>query len=89
MRYQKAATRQLDELGRIVIPQNIRETLEWGTGTKLEISIHSSAVKSIIIKEVAPCCSLCRKKSENLTQVQKGHMCPECLVKIKWLEYPP
>ena len=87
MRYQKA--RQLDEIGRIVIPADIREELEWGAGTNLEVSIKDNkdnAAKTIIIKEVHPCCSLCRKKSGNLEKIEKGYMCPECLIKIRWAE---
>ena len=88
---QKAAPRQMDELGRILIPADIREVLEWGVGTKLEISVRNSkdsTVKAITIKEVAPCCSLCRKKSGNLEKIEKGYMCPDCLIKIRWAERP-
>jgi len=83
----KTAPRQLDEIGRIVIPANIREELEWDVGTTLEVSIKDNkdnASKSIIMKEVTPCCSLCRKSYENLERIEKGYMCPDCLEKIMW-----
>ena len=84
MRNQKAVTRQMDELGRMVIPANIREAFEWGVGTRLEIAISDSAAKSIIIKEVFPCCSLCRKNSGYVVKIEKGYMCPGCLEKINY-----
>ena len=78
----KTTPRQLDEIGRIVIPADIRETLGWGVGTTLEVEINDSAAKSVILKEIAPHCSLCRKKSANLEKIEKGYMCPDCLMKV-------
>jgi len=86
MRNQKTVTRQMDELGRIVIPADIREAFEWGIGTRLEVAISDSTAKSIIIKEVFPCCSLCRKKSDCLMRIEKGYMCQGCLEKINYYE---
>ena len=76
-------TRQMDELGRIVIPADIREALGWGTGTKLEVVINDITVKSITIREVSPCCSLCRAECENLVQVEKGYVCERCIEQVK------
>jgi len=83
MEKQKAATRQLGGLGRFVIPEDIRETLGWGTGTRLEVEISDITVKSITIREVSACCSLCRAESEDLKSVEKGYVCPKCLAKIE------
>jgi len=80
---EQKATRQMDELGRIVIPADIRESLGWGTGTKLEIVISDITVKSIVIREVSPCCSLCRAESENLVQIEKGYVCEQCAEQVK------
>ncbi|MCL2579855.1 MAG: AbrB/MazE/SpoVT family DNA-binding domain-containing protein [Oscillospiraceae bacterium] len=82
MKEQKA-TRQLDELGRLVIPADIRESLGWGTGTKLGVEINDITVKSIIVREVSPCCSLCRAESEDLVAVEKGYICKQCVGKVK------
>ena len=78
----KPTPRQLDEIGRIVIPADIREILDWEVGTTLEVEINDSTAKSIILKEVAPRCSLCRKRSDNLEKIEQGYMCPDCLEKI-------
>ena len=85
MENQKAATRSMDDLGRVVIPGDIREALGWGNGTKLEVTISDVTVKTVVIREreTLPCCSLCREESENLVRVEKGYVCPECAAKIK------
>jgi len=31
-------TRTIDELGRIIIPQDLRQELEWGTGDKIKLT---------------------------------------------------
>jgi len=82
MEVQKVA-RQLDELGRIVIPADIRETLGWETGTKLVIEINDIAVKSIVVRESVPGCSLCRSQSENLIKIEKGYICGQCAEKVR------
>ena len=82
MEKQRTATRSMDGLGRVIIPADIREALGWGEGTKLEITINDITVKSIIIRESSPHCSLCRAKSENLLEIEKGYVCPECAAQI-------
>ena len=82
MEVQKAI-RQMDDLGRIIIPKDIRESLGWGTGTKLEVVINDIAVKSIIVREVSPCCSLCRAESDNLEKIEKGYVCAQCSARLK------
>ena len=83
MTEQKAVARSMDDLGRVVIPGDIREALGWGTGTKLEVTISDITVKTVVIREISPCCSLCREESENLVKVEKGYICTECATKIK------
>jgi len=83
MEEQKAATRSIDEIGRIIIPKDICQTLGWGTGTKLEIAINDMTVKSIVAREVSSCCSLCRVQSEDLMKIEKGYICPECAAQVK------
>ena len=72
----------MDDLGRVVIPTDIREKLGWGTGTKLEVAISNVTIKTITIREVSPCCSLCRSEAENLTQVESGYICEQCTAKL-------
>jgi len=75
---EQGVTRSLDELGRIVIPGDIREAFGWGAGTKLEVLISDISVKSITIREAFPRCSLCRQEAENLVKIEQGYVCPQC-----------
>jgi len=79
----KSATRRLDELGRIIIPRDIRDALVWGSGTRLEVVISDISAKTVTLREVAPCCTLCRSESENLAKIQRGYVCRKCAAKIK------
>ena len=83
MENQRGSTRTLDELGRVVIPGDIRETMGWGMGTRLEVEISDVNIKTITIREVSPCCSLCRTACEDLVEVEKGFVCPQCAGKIR------
>ena len=78
MAEQRAITRSIDELGRFVIPIDIRNVFGWGLGTKLEITISDAYAKVISVREISPCCSLCRKESENLVNIERGYVCPKC-----------
>ena len=75
--------RSLDRLGRLIIPQSIRNAMEWGEGTKLEIFIGDYTEKNLIIRGFTPTCTLCRAQSENLQEVEKGYICPQCAKKIQ------
>lgn len=46
--------RRVDDLGRINIPKNIREEMEYGTGTPVEFFIDKS---SLIIRKVETDCT--------------------------------
>ena len=72
----------MDELGRIVIPGDIRKALGWETSTKLEV-ISDSYLKSVTIWEAFPRCTLCRKETENLVKVAQGYICPQCVAKVR------
>ena len=84
MENQRAATRPMDDLGRVVIPSDIREVLGWANGTKLEVAVGDVAAKTVLLREheVLPCCSLCRQESENLRKVNKGYLCHVCAVQV-------
>ena len=75
--------RPLDDLGRIVIPGNMREVLGWKPGTRLEVLVRDAENKSITIREAFPRCSLCWKESEQLRQVENGLVCWECETLLK------
>ena len=80
---QNAGLRLMDDLGRIVIPRNICDEFGWNAGTKLRATISDTHVKTVLIREPLPLCSLCRKESDSLMRVEKGYVCPLCTAKIK------
>lgn len=72
--------RQVDELGRIVIPIELRRTMEIGEKDPLEIFVDGDCV---VLRKYAPGCSLCGKVENNLIDAPGGKtVCHDCAVKI-------
>lgn len=71
--------RKLDDLGRIVLPVELRHTLGLEEKDPLEIFVEDD---SIILKKYQPSCIFCNNAKEVTTF--KGHnVCPECLREMK------
>lgn len=71
--------RRIDELGRIVLPIEIRKTLSLSSKDTVEIFVNED---TIILKKYEPSCIFCGS-SEN-TKLFKGRMvCDKCLADIK------
>ena len=75
----KMGTRRIDELGRIVLPMEIRKNLEIREGDLLEFFTDSS--KNIIIKKYADTCIFCNSQ-EDLIELKNKVVCKECAQKI-------
>jgi len=73
----------MDDLGRIVIPADMREALGWDTGKKLEIVMNDDPMEPIVLREALTRCSLCREEFRDLLPVEKGYVCPQCSAKVK------
>lgn len=71
--------RKMDELGRIVIPKEIRRTLEIEEGTPLEIFVNDH--DQIILKVYQPGCQLCGQAGEELVRHQRSGkvVCKPCI----------
>lgn len=78
-RLDKMGTRRIDELGRIVLPMEIRKNLEIREGDLLEFFTDSS--KNIIIKKYADTCIFCNSQ-ENLIELGNKAICKECARKV-------
>lgn len=74
-----AITRQLDALGRVVIPIEMRRNLNIGTRDFVEIY---SEEDRIIIKKAGENCIFCGG-SENLLIFRERYICSECLAQLK------
>jgi len=78
---QKGITRDVDSLGRIVIPKSIRKALNINVKDKLEIHTEGD---SIIINKYTPFCIFCGN-DENIKDFNDKKICSNCLEKIKAL----
>ena len=66
--------RKVDELGRIVIPIELRRTLDIGIKDSLEIYVEDD---QIILKKYMPACSFCNNASD-IQQFKGKNICSEC-----------
>lgn len=71
--------RMVDELGRIVIPKEIRERYNLNEGDAIEIWLDGN---KIILRKYHTECIYCRSKN-NIEKVLEKPVCKSCLTKIK------
>ena len=73
--------RQLDALGRVVLPIELRRTLDINTRDMLEILVEGN---SVILHKYEPNCLLCGSGS-GLTPYKDKQICKRCLSELKSL----
>lgn len=73
--------RKIDELGRIVLPKELRGTLKINCKDPMEIYVEDD---SIIIKKYEPACIFCGSASDVVTFLDK-RVCRECIAKMEEL----
>ena len=71
--------RKVDELGRIVLPIELRRTLDIAEKDALEIYVEGSA---IILKKYRPSCIFC-DSSKDIRVFKGKNICPKCLRELK------
>lgn len=67
--------RKVDELGRIVLPIELRRTLDIAERDSLEIYVDEDA---IILRKYQPACVFC-DNAKNIVNFKGKNVCPECL----------
>ncbi|MBQ7714253.1 MAG: AbrB/MazE/SpoVT family DNA-binding domain-containing protein [Clostridia bacterium] len=67
--------RKIDELGRIVLPIEMRNRLEIGPGIGVEIFFEDS---SIILRKYLPSCIFCNE-TEGLIEYKGRKVCKRCI----------
>ena len=67
--------RKVDELGRIVLPIELRRTLDIAEKDSLEIYVDEDA---IILRKYQPACIFCDNAKDILSYKGKN-VCPECV----------
>lgn len=73
--------RKVDELGRIVLPIELRRTLEITERDALEIYVDGS---SIVLRKYQPSCVFCGS-AKHVTSYKNKNICPNCLKQLKTL----
>ena len=71
--------RRIDELGRIVLPVELRRTLDIGERETMEIFVDGS---SIVLKKYSPACIFCDSGRD--VSIFKGkNVCARCLRQLR------
>ena len=71
--------RRLDELGRIVLPMELRKTLDLKVRDSIEITAEKGV---IILKKYSPACIFCGKDTK-VADFKGKNVCSKCLQEIK------
>ena len=71
--------RRVDELGRIVLPTELRRTLDITERDSLEIYVDGS---SIILKKYQPACIFC-DDAKDVVSYKGKNICAKCLKELK------
>ena len=73
--------RKVDELGRIVLPIEMRRTLDIAEKDALEIYVEGL---SVILKKYKPSCIFC-DTTKDIVVFKGKNICPKCLKELKSL----
>ena len=71
--------RKVDELGRIVLPKEIRTSFDLEPGDGVEIFVEQD---KIILQKYAPCCIFCGE-ADNIVMFKNKRICRSCLEEMK------
>lgn len=71
--------RKVDELGRIVLPKELRMTLNINEKDPLEIFVDDDG--RIILKKYEPACVFCNSMND-VTTFKNHSVCRECMIKL-------
>ena len=73
--------RKVDELGRIVLPIELRRTLNIEIKDPIEIFVDNS---SIILQKYEPCCIFCGS-AKTVKQIKGKNVCENCIKELQQL----
>lgn len=73
--------RKVDELGRIVLPIELRRTLDIAIKDPIEIFVEAD---SIVLKKYEPSCVFCGSATK-VSQVRGKNVCEKCVEELKAL----
>jgi transcriptional pleiotropic regulator of transition state genes len=67
--------RRIDQLGRVVVPAELRKILGIRQGDLLDIRVEEG---HIVLFKIDPECAICGKV-DNLREMHEKHICKECV----------
>jgi len=71
--------RKVDELGRVVLPKELRTTMDWNEKDSIEIFVEEN---SIILKKYQPSCIFCGE-AKDIINYKGKNICSECREELK------
>lgn len=78
----KVCIRKIDELGRIVLPQEVRCALNIGPKQNFDIFLDDDSV--ILRKNTEqPTCVICGDSDVDLLEIKRSNVCIDCISEIK------
>ena len=75
--------RKVDELGRIVLPKELRDTLKIEHKDPLEIYVDAD---NIILRKYEPACIFCGN-ADNVVDFGGKRVCTDCIAKLKNIDW--
>jgi len=76
-------TRKMDELGRIVLPMELRIKYQIEAGTAIDIREGRNG--QIVLQKSKPCCKICGE-TNGLSEVKNIFICGSCISSIKEMD---
>ena len=77
------ATRKIDELGRVVLPSELRKKLQWDTGDSVSvIEKDGDVIFKLFEKNPGPQCVFCGV-AESVLKLDGSDICSNCIERIK------
>jgi len=70
--------RKIDELGRIVLPSELRKTMEISVGDPVEIFVDGN---KIVLKKYQPSCIFCGS-TDNTIMYKEKLVCDDCIKQL-------
>ncbi|OJF17252.1 MAG: hypothetical protein A6D91_10445 [Bacillaceae bacterium G1] len=72
--------RRIDDLGRVVIPKELRDTFGWPPGTPLEVFVDG---ETVVLRAYMPGCTLCGNVGDELQELYPNKLiCTHCIGRI-------
>jgi len=74
----------IDDLGRIILPKELRQKQKWVTGDKLSFNLteDGTVIMKLTEKCPEPKCVICAK-AERKVRLSSSDICGDCLEKLK------